>query len=267
MKNKILLIIMIILLFSISVNAEIVTIYQSVDPVEIKTAAGMATTIEFPVEIKRHILGSTTAFSVEIDNEFKDILVVSAIMTGVTTNLTVYDVNDERYVFRLIEDNDIKNFYDLVIVKQKESLPYSDIVRIINNERYHVKQELIELVDLFDIEKCSLENGEIKVNIKRCGIINNTDETVYWINIENVSDKEIIINTIGVKEREMKKVITQAENIIKGNSNDYYLIARGRTTDKTLTLNITSNNKINTFVFKEIPYKTQNFKVYEINSF
>lgn len=260
---KIIVTIIFVFLFSSIINAKIVTVYQSIDPVEISTKIGTATTMIFPVEIQIAIPGSQTAFQVQEDvNNNK--IIIFPLKTGVWTNLTVIDNNDNQYIFKLIENNS-NDYYDLVNVKTKENMPYSTIIKIINNEKNYVDPDILKLVDLYDIDNYSVKNEIIEIEIKRAAIINNTDETVYWLKIHNISEKSIIINTLGVKERNPKAIITENDYIKPENYGDYFIINQGRLKDNKLTINLTINNKEYEIVLEDIPYISKNFTVYEIN--
>src|SRR5690554_4728729 len=124
------------LVSTVIINAEIVTVYQSVEPIDIYTKIGTATTMIFPAEIKTAVLGNQSTFSVQ-EIATNDGLVITPETAGVWTNLTVIDKDNEHYVFRLIEDIQY-NFYNLVTVKTKENIPYSQIVNIMRNNNYVV---------------------------------------------------------------------------------------------------------------------------------
>lgn len=265
MNKKILILSILLLLFSpILVQAKIITVYQSVDPVEIYSQVGTSTTMIFPAEIRIAIVGNPNAFQAEKDVN-NEILIISPLRSGVWTNLTVIDQNNNQYVFKLIESNLDK--YDIVNVRVKESIPYATIVKIIRDNHFNIDPNITKLVDLFDVEDVIVANEVVEVELKRAAIINNTDETVYWIRIKNITDNSIIINSVGLQERNLKAIVTQDNNIAPGNYGDYFLITQGRIRDKNLTINIKIFNSNYEIAFEEINYRSQSFNVYEINSY
>lgn len=264
---KVLFIVFCVTLFSKTIHAEIVTVYQSVDPVKIYSLQGTSTTMIFPIEIKIAVVGSNQAFSAE-KTETKDTLIVSALKPGVYTNLTVIDREGNKFVFDLFEvSKKTVDKYDLVTVKLKESLPYNTILKIIQNEKYSVEPEIMKLVDMFEVENFEVIDGNVKVELKRCAKINNTDETVYWLRIHNISDKAYVVNTLGLQERKNKFIMTQTEIIKPNDYGDFYLITQGRRLDDNLTLNLTISNEPHEIFLENIPFKSKSFTIYEINQY
>lgn len=254
-------------LVSLPSRAVIRTVYQSNGLIEIRTRKGEQTILVFETDIK-FFSNLDTYFSIQYNEELFDRLIINPVEKGVKKDLVVETADGNFYVFNLIEQ-DKKEEDTLVQVKPKEKVPRNILINLITQKRLHVESgDLKDHVSFYDVvEGYYVQNDIVKIELLRSAIVENIDETVYWLRINNSSPEKITINKIGIKGRKTVSVGVESgrEKIAPGSFSDFFLFTEGQGNDQDMTLNITVLNNEFELTMVDIPYVQKNITIYDFN--
>lgn len=263
-KKTTMLILIIMVIFSMNVVSASRTIYQSEKPTEINTSIGFGTEIVFDIEIQE---AWTPNENYDINyNEGMTKLIITPQKKGIKTNLNVTDKNGNEYVFIL---NEIKsdNFGDIdlkVRVKPKEEIDYEEIINIMKEEKVS-NQSLKDMVKIYEISSDHKTKNDFKFDLIKVALFDNIEQTIYWIRATNLSERNKVINSIGISERKIESLAIEGdkEQIRPDNYIDFFIFLNESKTDKKLTFDIRSEKDDFNFVYEPINYKKKMFQIYD----
>ena len=254
-------------LISLPSAAVIRTVYQSNDLIEIRTRKGEQTILVFETDIK-FFSNLDTYFSIQYNEELFDRLIINPVEKGVKKDLVVETADGNFYVFSLVEQE--KREEDTLIqVKPKEKVPRNILINLITQKRLHVDYgDLKDHISFYDvIEGYFVQNDLVKIELLRSAIVENIDETVYWLRINNISPEMITINKIGLKGRKTVSVGVESgrEKVAPDGFSDFFLFTEGQGNDQDMTLNIAVLNNEFELTMTDIPYVQKNITIYDFN--
>lgn len=275
MKKKIIFLMLLLIIFSINqlALAKMTTVYEQKEEIPIYTRVGTQTTIQFidsPIETIS--TGNDSYFKVKEVNENQ--ITIYATPDAENTNLNITTKDESVYVFNLIKTND-REYYSWVWAKSKPDLNIKYYINLANKKRIAIDPAVRDLVNIYDINKNiyalkGLKHNSKKIAMeltaKRAVTIQGDNMSIYWFRLRNSGDREININfpSIKVKNRTVlaRAMEEKKEHISKGEYLDLYLVLEGAYTKPELTLSMLVNNELGKFNLRNIPYKSQEFKVY-----
>lgn len=304
MKPLKILAITIVLLIALSTGcmAAIRTVYPTDEPILIKTKLDHITFINFKTTIVTAAVGNKDLFSVLHDN-MSNRVKITPLMYGAYSNLIVFTADGEKYVFWLEEVGEEDKSDGIVNMASSPEVNIADIISLINKRKIAIDPAIKELIKFYEITEPTLAKYEnIVFHLKRAATISNINKTVYWLRVENTSDKLftlpntvpdedngndsknksknnskknknedvycIPLNTICVKDRPTAWVAVEAnkERLIAGEYTDLYLVVDGNYIDPSLKITFVCNNKSAEVVISNIPYSKQEFRVFVVEN-
>jgi hypothetical protein len=164
-----------------------------------------------------------------------------------------------------------------VWAKKKPDLDITHYINLANKKKISINPAVRDLVNIYDIEesiyavkRLSLSKKiALNLAVKRAVTVRGDNITVYWLRLQNTGQEEININlsSIKVKDRAVlgRALEEKKDKLLKGEYVDLYLVLEGAYTEPQMNLNILINNEVGEFNLKNIPYKSQKFKVFISN--
>ena len=272
-----------IFIISSSCLASIRTVYPSNEPIMIKTKLDTQTYINFKTSIVTASIGNADLFSAVTDNMTNKVKLTPK-KVGAFTNLIIFTADGSQYEFWLEEVGNNNEFDGIVNIESNLDIQIADMISLINKRKVSIDPAIKNLVKFYEITEPTFTNyQDMKITLKRAVTISNLNKTIYWLRIENTSDKNytlpdqpkdkkqlatdeycIPLNSIMAKDRVTGWVAVESnkEKLLNGEFTDLYLIVHGDYTDSSLHLNFTCNNKAASVSIDNIPYSKQDFRVF-----
>lgn len=282
-KIKILVLAIIVnFVFATVCMADIITVYPTDEPTIVKTKLDNHTYITFQTTIVTASTGSKDLFSAVTDNLTNKIK-ITPLKYGVSTNLIVFTADGEQYEFWLQEIGD-KNekFYGIVNVVARPNVEIADLINMLNKRKVAIDPAIKKLINFYEVTEPAFTSYQnINIYLKRAATIKNLNKTIYWIRLENTSDKYLTItsmekekiekeeyyipiNKFQVKSRLISWIAIESNKEIlrTGDFTDIYLVIQGDYLDPSLDLIFNCNNKDVEVRIGNIPYTRQEFRVF-----
>lgn len=264
MKKTIVLTLIIISIFSLTVFSASRTIYQGEEPTQINTSIGFGTELVFDIEIQE---AWTPNQNYDINyNEGMTKLIITPQKRGIKTNLNVTDKNGNEYVF-ILNEIESDNFSDIdlkVRVKPKEKIDYKEIINIMKEEKVS-NQSLKDMIQIYEIDSEHRTVNNFKFDLLKVSLFDNIEQTIYWLRATNLSERNKVINSIGINERKIESLAIEGDRnkIRPDNYIDFFLFLKESKTNKKLTFNIRSDGEDYNFDYEPINYKRKMFQIFD----
>ena len=265
-KTLIIILVLSFLIIPLKTSAQsaIRTVYKSGDYINVYTKQGKHVVLSFESSISYASVGNNSFFSVKKDNQ-QDKLIITPQKKGVETDLIVFTKDSGEYAFTLVEDKEYPA-NTLVKVKSNAKLSDKDKINIVRGETTNIKNDIIDLFTLYDVNDFSVDIKELIVSVEKGASIKNINQTIYWLKLRNVTDKNIRIKSIGIKNRKLETIVTRNYEKYIGNTDsaDFFLITEGKDIGSKLEIKISYLGKVKEVKLSNIPFTENEYNMYEL---
>lgn len=264
--------------FSFVVEAQnFETIYHREGTIDIYTRARAGTYMRFDSKILEAELGESSYFDVDI-NQGENTIKINPAEQNVATSLYVVTENGLTYYFRLNEDNS-KEGSSVIDIKSKPEIDYNHLIEMVNNRRINIDPSIREKVKFFDTNEKIFKLDTLNLKVIRSVVNKEDGNIIHWIRFKNNTNEKIKIDreSIDMDNENILAIALESENknysdnkleLKKGEILDSYIITESNNSSPSnsieLSMDINENNE--RFELTNIPYKQQDFTIFERES-